>query len=62
MELENILNRTIEIEDTEVNTIMAFSINEEGKIEKYLNCNIADLDNDYIFNTEKTLIRIQKED
>ncbi len=62
MELENILNRTIEIEDTEGNTIMAFSINEEGKIEKYLNCNIADLDNDYIFNTEKTLIRIQKED
>ena len=40
MELENILNRTIEIEDTEGNTIMAFSINKEGKIEKYLNCNI----------------------
>lgn len=55
----DIINKVIEIEDYYGNTIMAFEIDKEGKIIKFLNCNIADIENDYIFNSNKDLIRLQ---
>lgn len=55
----DIINKVIEIEDYYGNTIMAFEIDKEGKIIKFLNCNIADIENDYIFNSDKDLIRLQ---
>ena len=33
--------------------------NKYGKIMNYDNCDIADIDSDYIFNTDKDLMRIQ---
>lgn len=60
--MNNVLNKVIEIEDYNGNTIMAFVIDNNGNIEKFLNCDIADIDNDYLFNTDKELIRIQVEE
>lgn len=57
--MENILNKVIEIEDTNGNTILAFMIDDKGNIVKMNNCSVADEDCDYIFDTEKNLIRIQ---
>lgn len=57
--MENVINKVIEIEDNNGNTIMAIEIDENGKIVKYLFCEIADEDSDYIFNTDKNLIRLQ---
>lgn len=57
--MENILNRVVEIEDYNGNTIMAFIIDEKGNIIQYQNCDVADIDSDYIFDTDKDLIRIQ---
>lgn len=59
---ENILNKVIEIEDTNGNTIMAIEIDNKGNIIRYENCNIADIDYDYLFHTDKYLMRLQKED
>lgn len=59
--MENVLNKVIGIEDVNGNTIMAISIDENGNIVKYDNCNIADIDDDIIFNTNKDCIRLQKE-
>jgi len=50
----------IEIEDFEGNTYLAFEV-KNNKIGKMLNCNIADTEGDYIFNTKQRLIRIQKD-
>lgn len=60
--MNNVLNKVIEIEDYNGNTIMAFVIDNNGNIEKFLSCDIADIDNDYLFNTDKELIRIQVEE
>ena len=57
--MENILNKVIEIEDYNGNTIMAFEIDEKGNIKQMADCSIADEDFDYSFNTNKNLIRIQ---
>lgn len=59
--MENIVNKIIEIEDYNGNTIMAISIDKNGNIDNMLNCNIADIDDDYLFNTDKELIRIQSD-
>ena len=59
--MENVVNKIIEIEDYNGNTIMAISIDKNGNIDNMLNCNIADIDDDYLFNTDKELIRIQAE-
>ena len=56
---ENITDKVVEIEDYNGNTIMAFETNKYGKIMNYDNCDIADIDSDYIFNTDKDLMRIQ---
>lgn len=55
----NIIDKVIEIEDTNGNTIMAISIDKNGNISELQNCSVADADDDYIFNTNKELIRIQ---
>jgi len=48
----------IEIEDYNGNTLCAFEI--EGKLKmRYLNCDIADEDGDYLFGTNQKLVRIQ---
>lgn len=59
---ENILNKSIDIEDSNGNTIMAISIDKEGNITKLFNCNVADIEEDYMFNTDKDLIRLQAEE
>lgn len=59
--MENVVNKIIEIEDYNGNTIMAISIDKNGNIDNMLNCSIADIDCDYLFNTDKELIRIQAE-
>lgn len=59
--MENVVNKIIEIEDYNGNTIMAISIDKNGNIDNMLNCNIADIDDDYLFNTDKELIRIQSD-
>jgi len=54
----------IEVEDTKGNTLMSFRINitkKENIIDMLKNCNIADCDDDYIFNTNEPLIRVQQE-
>ena len=57
--MDNILNKVIAIEDSNGNTIMAISIDENGKIVDFDNCNIADVDNDIVFGTNKDMIRLQ---
>lgn len=59
---ENILNKIIEIEDNQGNTIMVINIDEKGNIIKMNNGEIADIDNDYYFETNKLLIRLQQID
>lgn len=59
--MENVVNKIIEIEDYNGNTIMAISIDKNGNIDNMLNCSIADSDDDYLFNTDKELIRIQSD-
>ena len=60
--MENVVNKIIEIEDYNGNTIMAISIDKNGYIDNMLNCSIADIDGDYLFNTDKELMRIQAEE
>ena len=55
----NILNKVIEIEDYNGITITALEIDEKGNIKQMQDCSIADMDGDYIFNTDKELKRIQ---
>lgn len=57
--MDNILNKVIAIEDSNGNTIMAISVDENGKIVDFDNCNIADVDNDIVFGTNKDMIRLQ---
>lgn len=58
--IDNVLNKVIEIEDYYGNTILAFMVDNNGNIVKYQNGEIADMDEDYIFDSEKSLIRIQQ--
>ena len=48
-----------EIEDYTGNTIVAFRV-KNGKVVSMLNCDVADIDRDYIFNTKDNLVRLQK--
>lgn len=59
-------NLTVEIEDYSGNTIMAFIVgkNKEGDLDvlEHLGtyeCSVADLDGDYMFDTDNDLIRVQ---
>lgn len=57
--MKNILNKVIEIENYNGDTIMVLEIDDKGNIKQMQDCSIADIDGDYIFNTNKELIRIQ---
>ena len=57
--MESIKNKVLDIEDYIGNTIMAIEIDKNGNIIKFSNCNIADIEGDYMFDTEKDLIRLQ---
>lgn len=59
--MDNVLNKVIAIEDSNGDTIMAISIDENGNIVDFDNCNIADVDNDIVFGTNKDMIRLQME-
>lgn len=59
--MKSILNKVIEIEDNEGNTILALMVDDKGNIKEIEGGTIADEDVDYIFNTEKNLIRIQQD-
>jgi hypothetical protein len=55
---------TIEIEASRGGTLMAFSFIAKGDeifIQKTENCDLADIDNDYIFECSENLYRIQAE-
>ena len=56
----SLLNKVIEIEDEDGNTLFAFETNEKGDIIGLINCDIADIDEDYLLGTDKDLIRLQK--
>lgn len=58
---ENILNKVIEVEDYNGNTLMSFMVDSEGDIIRMQDCSVADVDSDYIFDSDKDLIRIQSE-
>ena len=53
-------SKTIEVEDYDGNTIMAFKVNENLEVTKTKDCDVADIDGDYIFESGDELIRIQK--
>ena len=56
---------TIEIEDYYGNTIGAFVVDKNidfGNFKQLRNFEVADVDNDYIFNMCEKLIRVQKID
>ena len=59
--MTNIINKVIQIEDVDGNTLFAFEIDQDGNIIDTYDCNIADEDYDGIFTTNKALIRLQKE-
>jgi hypothetical protein len=53
----------VEIEDNNGNTLCAFEVkNNKINIGKSIGCDIADYDEDYIFNTKQQLVRIQLEE
>lgn len=58
--IKNILDKVISVEDANGNTILSFRIDNKGNIIEYNNGDVADIDNDYIFDTDKELIRIQQ--
>lgn len=52
----------IEIEDTNGNTLMSFRIKNTKKediVDMMTDCNLADVESDYINNTNEPLLRIQ---
>ena len=53
-------NNVLSIENRKGETILAIEI-ENGKIKRVANGSVADLTEDYIFNTSKELIRIQED-
>ena len=54
---------TFEIENNDGSTIMTFevSLDENGEIDitRFQDCSWADVDTDYVFNTDNQLFRIQ---
>lgn len=53
-------NSILSIENRNGETILAIEI-ENGKIKKVANGSVADITEDYIFSTNKELIRIQED-
>ena len=55
-------NKVIEIEDYYGNTLMSFIVDENGNITNENNCSVADITDDYIYNSDRELIRVQSND
>ena len=55
-------NKVIEIEDYYGNTLMSFIVDENGNITNENNCSVADITDDYIYNSDRELIRVQSDD
>ena len=55
-------NKVMEIEDYYGNTLMSFIIDEKGNITNENNCSVADITDDYIYNSDRELIRVQSDD
>ena len=55
-------NKVIEIEDYYGNTLMSFIVDEKGNITNENNCSVADITDDYIYNSDRELIRVQSDD
>jgi len=45
---QDVFNKEIQIEDAHGNTIMSFTITPEGLLGNFNNCEIADIDEDFI--------------
>lgn len=50
---DNVLGKTIAIEDRNGDVIMAIHIDKQGKIEKFAECDIADIETDFIFENSE---------
>lgn len=62
MKINNVLNSIISIEDYNGDEIMRFYIDEKGNLEnRTINCDIADITDDYFDNTDRKVIRIQSD-
>lgn len=59
--MNNILNSIIVIEDYNGDEMMRFIVDEKGNIDITTNCDIADITDDYIYNTDKKVVRIQSD-
>lgn len=49
---------SVEVENGDGDPILAFQI-EDGEVTETKNCDVADIEGDYIFQTDNELIRIQ---
>lgn len=58
----NIRNKVIEIETPSGSTACAFTLDKSGNIIELKNLTIADIDGDYLFETEKKLLRLQMDE
>ena len=62
MKINNVLNSIISIEDYNGDEIMRFFVDENGNLEdRTINCDIADITDDYFDNTDRKVIRIQSD-
>ena len=58
----NVLNSIISIEDYNGDEIMRFYIDENGNLEdRTINCDIADITDDYFEFTDRQVIRVQSD-
>ena len=53
--------KVIEIEDYNGNTLMSFIIDENGNIKNEIDCSVADISDDYIYQSDMELIRVQSD-
>ena len=62
MKINNILNSIISIEDYNGDELMRFYIDDKGNLEdRTINCDIADITDDYFEFTDRKVFRIQSD-
>lgn len=62
MKINNVLNSIISIEDYNGDEIMRFYIDKNGNLEdRTINCDIADITDDYFEFTDRKVIRVQSD-
>ena len=57
--IANLRARVVEIEAPSGSTAAAFEVDRSGNIIRLMNLSLADIDGDYLFETERELIRLQ---